>query len=128
MTETRLLDATLYGDPRYIRDTTKTTLPMSGVKQPDDYPVTYPYREHKYSINAPIRQVSCGPCDPHFSSQHLLDDDRFPSPPPELIKEHIYETPSFPLENLQSRDIRPHSVDGIARRPDYDDGRSNRTN
>ena len=127
VTETRLLTSNgMYADSRYVRDTNKADIPLSGVKLHEDYP---PPRDHKYSINAPIRQVSCGPCDSHFSSgQHLLEDDVFPPPPPELIKEHIYETPNFPIHDFTGRDFRPHSVDGIARKSDFDEGRSSRTN
>ena len=126
VTETRLLGNNgIYADSRYIREGNKADIPLSGVKLQDDYP---PPRDHKYSINAPIRQVSCGPCDSHFNGQHFMDDDVFPPPPPELIKEHIYETPNFPIHDFGVGDFRPHSLDGIARKSDFDEGRSSRTN
>ncbi len=41
--------------------------------------------------------------------------------------QHVYETPMFPDSNTDVGGIRTQSADGIARKSDRDEGRSNRT-
>lgn len=134
-TETRLLEESEYyaEQNRYTRENQKNSIPMS-VKQ---CKVIIPPRgEHDYTCTLPHRTAHMAPgsCDPHArydprTERFRMDprEEGFPPPPDFVIKEHIYETPRFPLQDMQRKGVATRSADGICRKIESDEGKSNRT-
>ncbi len=134
MTETRLLDEHgFYSDQRYIRENIKNTIPLN--KQAET-PLPPYSGDHDYTCTLPLRQhQSHVPCDGHFRVETKpalanleMEDDTFPPPPDFKVREHIYESPKFPLQEMSIKGIRTQSADGIARHAEMEEGRNNRTN
>ena len=133
-TETRLLEESeLYGEQnRYTRDNQKNAFPMSAKPCKVIIP---PRGEHDYTCTLPHRgshpAVTCGYDPRSLKGRGGLDmhprEEGFPPPPEFVMKEHIYETPRFPLQEMPRR-VATQSADGICRKTEAEEaGKSNRT-
>ena len=104
------------------------------IKQSDAPMPVYPGRDHDYTCTRPLRQSHQMACDGHFQADpklgmvHTDDDDMFPPPPDFKVREHIYESPRFPIQEMSFKGAKTQSADGIARKAETEEGKSNRTN
>ena len=98
-----------------------------------DYTCTLPYR-HPTVGNGPVEEGARDPRSPRCESiqgDSGVDSADFPPLPDFTInREHIYESPTFPMQvaGVPMRGSRTQSAEGISRKIPHDEGCSNRTN